>query len=204
MIRTAGATNKYTSLRERASVLALGYCLGEHWDSVPIGIDPLRGATPREFGMACLLSMSHQQHHRERSRAQGDGENACGSGLLRTGAAEDHYHACQGEGVLKMHDTLSLPHLQIQADDIAQRTFVVRCADCGLRVHARAPSKKFCAACLQDHHNRCYFERYWRDLVWRESIKAYKRVEWATNPKKRERQYRQRRLRVARRRRGLS
>ena len=28
----SGATNKYTTLPSRASVLGLWYCLGEHWD----------------------------------------------------------------------------------------------------------------------------------------------------------------------------
>ena len=102
--------------------------------------------------------------------------------------------------MLKMHDTLHRRTCKFKLTTSPNQTSVVRCADCGLRVHARAPSKKFCAACLQDHHNRCYFERYWRDAGWREAIKAAKRAEWRDSLKKRDAQYRQRRLRVARRR----
>ena len=103
-----------------------------------------------------------------------------------------------------MHDTLSLPHPRIQADAVQRRSrSSIRCADCGLPVRARAWWKQFCAACLADHHNQRYFERYCRDPDWRESIKAAKRAEWRNDQRKKERQYRQRRLRSARRRQAL-
>jgi hypothetical protein len=99
-----------------------------------------------------------------------------------------------------VHGLSSPPPRQDQANAEQRRTHIIRCADCGLRVRARAPWKRFCAACRQAHNNRIYVERYWRDRQWRETLKASKRREWRDNPKKRERQYRRRRLRSARRR----